>query len=362
MPNNTSKANTTQRPHVEVVEVIGGVDTHADTHTVAALDQVGRLLGHTTFPATEHGYQDLLDWLHQHGPLIQVGVEGPGSYGAGLSTHLRAAGIVVTEVNRPNRADRRHRGKSDPVDAENAARAVLAGTATATPKSHTGIVEAIRSLHAARRGAVKARTAAINQFKAAIINAPTQLREQLSALTHRRQLDTATHFRPGDLTEPTHATKQALRALARRISFLDTEITTANTDLKTLTDTAAPHLVAEPGIGPDTAAQLMITIGDNPSRLTSEASFAALCGVSPVSASSGKTNRHRLNRGGDRQANRALHIITLSRMRYDERTRNYVTHAKTRGKNTKEIMRQLKRYLARSIYKLVIENTPAQAA
>ncbi len=341
MPNNTSKANTTQRPHVEVVEVIGGVDTHADTHTVAALDQVGRLLGHTTFPATKHGYHDLLDWLHQHGPLTQVGVEGTGSYGAGLSTHLSAAGIV---------------------DAENAARAVLAGTATATPKSHTGIVEAIRSLHAARRGAVKARTAAINQFKAAIINAPTQLREQLSALTHRRQLDTATHFRPGDLTEPTHATKQALRALARRISFLDTEITTANTDLKTLTDTAAPHLVAEPGIGPDTAAQLMITIGDNPSRLTSEASFAALCRVSPVSGSSGKTNRHRLNRGGDRQANRALHIITLSRMRYDERTRNYVTHAKTRGKNTKEIMRQLKRYLARSIYKLVIENTPAEPA
>jgi transposase len=354
MPKMTAPANTSR----VVSEVFGGVDTHADTHTVAALDQVGGLLGHAVFPASRHGYQQLLDWLGSHGPLVRVGVEGTGSYGAGLAGHLMEAGIVVVEVNRANRADRRHRGKSDPVDAENAARAVLAGTASAQPKTHTGVVEAIRAVHIARKGAVKARTSAINQFRAVLITAPTQLREHLTSLTLTQQVLLASHYRPGPVTDPTSGVKISLRRLARRISYLTDEIKTADTDLKHLTHTAASHLLAEPGVGPDTAAQLLITTGDNPERLTSEASFAALCGVSPIPASSGKTTRHRLNRGGDRQANRALHTIALSRMRYDQRTKTYVAKARTEGKTTKEILRQLKRYLARHLYKIITQPDP----
>jgi transposase len=352
MAKNTTKSNTR-----EVTEVIGGVDTHADTHTVAALDQVGGLLGVATFPATAAGYRDLLDWLSGHGPMGRVGVEGTGSYGAGLARHLSAAGVTVVEVDRPNRADRRARGKSDPIDAENAARAVLAGTATGTPKTRDGIVEAIRVLHITRRGAVKARTAAHKEMTGLLVTAPDALQAALKPLSSKQRVRTAASYRPGPVADPGNAVKMALRALARRIQALDEEIAAFDADLQTLTRQAAPALVAEFGVGPDTAAQLLITAGDNPDRLRSEASFAAVCGTQPIPASSGKTIRYRLNRGGDRQANRALHAVLLCRMRYHEPTRAYVTKNKADGKTTKEIMRKLKRYLARRIYRLL---APAQ--
>jgi transposase len=355
MPNNTVCAKPTGR---EVGQVTGGVDTHADTHTAAALDQVGGLLGSATFAATPDGYAQIHTWFTSFGPVSQVGIEGTGSYGAGLTRHLQGAGVCVIEVSRPNRADRRGRGKSDPIDAEHAARAVLAGTATATPKDRTGIVESIRAIHRARRGAVKARTAARNQFTAAVLTAPDVVRTALQPLTSTVQIKTAAAWRPTDITNPVNATKTSLRRYARRIQYLNDEIADADHDIAALTAQAAPDLLAEPGIGPDTAAQLLITAGDNPNRLHTEASFAALCGVSPVPASSGKTRRHRLNRGGDRQANRALYMTVLTRMRHDQPTRDYVTKARSQGKTTKEIIRQLKRYVARRTYRIITTPTP----
>ncbi len=248
MPNTMRMTNPGQ-PVREVLEVTGGVDTHADTHTAAALDQVGGLLGTATFPATPAGYQDLAGWLAGFGPLGRVGVEGTGSYGAGLSRWLAAAEITVLEVNRPDRSDRRRRGKSDPIDAINAARAVLAGTATATPKSRNGIVEAIRVLHLTREGAVKARTAARNQFTNLLVTAPETVKARLAGLTTHQQLDAAAAFRPGDISDPKEATKTALRTLARRVTTLTVEIDQLYTALADLTAQAAPELRAEYGVG-----------------------------------------------------------------------------------------------------------------
>ena len=355
MPNTMRMTNPGQ-PVREVLEVTGGVDTHADTHTAAALDQVGGLLGTATFPATPAGYQDLAGWLAGFGPLGRVGVEGTGSYGAGLSRWLAAAEITVLELNRPDRSDRRRRGKSDPIDAINAARAVLAGTATATPKSRNGIVEAIRVLHLTREGAVKARTAARNQFTNLLVTAPETVKARLAGLTTHQQLDAAAAFRPGDISDPNEATKTALRTLARRVTTLTVEIDQLYTALADLTAQAAPELRAEYGVGPESAAQLLITAGDNADRLASEAAFAALCGTSPVPASSGRTDRHRLSRGGDRQANRALHMVILTRIRRHQPTRDYLARAITEGRTNKEATRMLKRYLARHLYRLL--NTP----
>jgi transposase len=343
--------------------VTGGVDTHADVHVVAALDEIGGRLGVESFPATAAGYRDLEAWLRSFGPLGRVGVEGTGSYGAGLSRHLRAAGVTVVEVSRPDRSARRNRGKSDPLDAENAARQVLAGEATGTPKSQDGIVEAIRVLHTVRRGAVKARTAAINTFAAVLTTAPEELRAKLSGLSRDRRLETAATFRPGsNLDLPLAATKQALRRLARRIQQLGEEIDEAEAELDALTRQAAPRFRAEFGVGPDSAAQLLVTAGDNPDRLVSEASFASLCGTSPVPASSGKTVRHRLSRGGDRQANRALHTVMLCRMRHDPTTKTFVEEQTAKGHSNREIQRKLKRALARRFCKILAPRAPATSA
>jgi transposase len=350
MPKNRVQAN----PDRVVVQVTGGVDTHGRSHTVAAVDQLGGLLGWAEFPATADGYRQLEGWLRGWGPVGRVGVEGTGCYGAGLTRHLTGAGVEVVEVNRPNRADRRARGKSDPIDAENAARAVLAGTATAAPKSRDGIVEAIRVLQVAREGAVKARTAALNEFAGLLVTAPEPVRASLTGLSVGKRITAAAGYRPGPgLADPTTATKTALRRLARRIQVLDGEIADAAAELDTLTVQANPGLRAEFGVGPLAAARLLITAGDNPHRLGSEAAFAAVCGTNPVPASSGQTIRHRLNRGGDRQANRALYTIVLTRMRYHEPTKAYVARARARGKTTKETIRLLKRHLARRIHHLL---------
>jgi transposase len=334
--------------------VTGGVDTHGQTHHAAVLDGLGRCLSDREFPTTPVGYRGLLLWLRGHGELGRVGVEGTGTYGAALSRYLRTEGVMVIEVDRPDRKTRRAKGKSDALDAYAAARSVLSGVATGAPKSRDGRVEAIRALRVARASAVKARTQTINQLKSLLVSGPADLREQLRDLTTTGQIVACAKLRPtADLSDPEQATKTALRRLARRHRHLQEEITDADRDLKALVTAAAPQLLELPGVGVEVAGQLLVTAGDNPERLHSEGAFAHLCGVAPVPASSGRTTRHRLNRGGDREANRALYIIVLGRMRYDARTRAYVQRRTKEGLSKPDIIRCLKRYVAREIYPLL---------
>lgn len=347
------------------ISVTGGIDTHGDTHTAAAVDHLGRLLGHQRFPATLRGYKDLLAWLTRWGTLALVGMEGTGSYGAGLARHLRAEGVRLVEVDRPDRRARRKHGKSDPVDAIAAARAAQAGVATGVPKTRDGVVEAIRAIRVARRSAIKARVAAGNSLKQMVVTAPAALREHLTGTSIEALVATCARLRPGDdLTDPYQATKVAMRRLARRHQLLGEEIAEADTDLAVLVQSVAPRLLERPGVGLQTASQLLVTAGDNPDRLRSDASFAALCGASPISASSGRTNRHRLNRGGDRDANCALHYVVLNRMKYHQPTKDYLTRRRTQGLSNREIMRCLKRYLVRELLPLIQEalSQPAQQA
>ena len=339
-------------------DVTGGVDTHGQTHHAAALDPVGRQLGDREFPTTPAGYRAMLSWLQGYGHLERVGVEGTGTYGAGLTRQLRTAGVTVVEVDRPDRKARRAKGKSDPLDAYSAARAALARTATGVPKAQDGRVEAIRLLRVARSSAVKARSQATNQLKALLVTAPAELREQLRHLTKTTLVATCARLRPGaDIADPEHATKTALRRLARRYQYLSEEISAADTELRTLVTAAAPRLIAMPCVGTEVAGQILITAGDNPDRLRSEAAFAHLCGVAPVPASSGRTHRHRLNRGGDRGANNALYIVVLGRLRYDARTRAYAARRTTEGLSKPEIIRCLKRYVAREIFTVLTART-----
>lgn len=341
--------------------VIGGVDTHGRTHHAAVIDQQGRLLGDREFAATSGGYRQLLSWLGRHGQLDAVGVEGTGSYGAGLTRLLLDRGVKVFEADRPDRRTRRQRGKSDPIDAEAAARAVLAGTATAPAKRRDGIVEAIRALRAVRGGAIKARTAAINQLKGLLVTAPASLREALDALPTTALVATCAQLCPDEtaLAEPVQGVKAALRAVAQRVQQLDQEISRADQRLATLVGRAAPRLLKLHAIGVDHAGQLLTTAGDNPERLRGEAAFAHLCGTAPIPASSGTTHRHRLHRGGDRDANRALHLAVVVRMRWCPRTRGYAERRTKQGRSKPEIMRCVKRYLAREVYHALVADFEA---
>ncbi|MGW6456298.1 IS110 family transposase [Streptomyces sp. NPDC055078] len=336
----------------ERIAVVGGIDTHTDFHQAAVIDSIGRHLDTETFPTTPDGYRRLLDWLCSHGDVMAVGVEGTGAYGSELARFPRASQVTVVDVDRPDRRARRRNGKSDPVDAYAAAAAVLSGRAGGTPKTHDGIVEAIRALRVVRRSAVKSRTQTINQIRTLIVTAPGEVREKLRGLATADLIRHLARSRPGtDIAGPACAARTALRRLARRYQYLTEEITEADAELKPLVATVAPTLVELLGVGTETAAQLLITAGDNPDRLKSEAAFAHLCAAAPIPASSGRTNRHRLNRGGDRQANNALHMIALVRMRYDQRTRDYVARRTTEGMSKKDILRCLKRFIAREVYK-----------
>src|SRR5215213_1218695 len=346
-----------ERPDTEV-ETILGVDTHLDFHVAVAVDHLGRRLGQSSVPTTAKGYEGLLCWAEGFGSLRCAGVEGTSSYGAGLARHLRARGIEVLEVERP---ERRHRGsrrnlkKSDPSDAERAARAVLAGETAGVSKSGEGTVEMIRALRAARRSAMKARTQAANQLQGLRVTAPEQLRQRLRGLSTKELISVAARFRLGDdPRDVASATKFALRSVARRYEALSAEIADLDAHLDRLVAQAAPELVSLPGIGTDSAATLLVVAGDNPQRLGSEASFASLCGVAPIEASSGKIVRHRLNRGGNREANRALYMICLARMRRDRRTKEYVARRTAEGKSKREIIRCLKRYVAREVYRVLL--------
>lgn len=343
--------------------VTGGVDTHSQTHHAAVIDQVGRPLGERRFPATPASYRALVGWSREHGELGRVGVEGTGAYGAALVRYLRAEGVTVVEVDRPDRHSRRRCGKSDPLDAYAAARAALAGTATGVPKTRDGAVEAIRALRVARRSAVKARTQTTNQLKALLLTGPADLREKLRHRNTRGLIDTCTRLRPTDpLADPEQATKLALRRLARRHQYLSEEILAADAELKVLLSSTAPRLLTLCGVGVEVAGQLLCTAGDNPHRLHSEAAFAHLCGVAPIPASSGKTHRHRLNRGGDRAANTALYTIVLSRLRRDLRTHRYLERRIKEGLSKSEIIRCLKRDLAREIYQVLVSLPPSSSS
>ena len=327
-----------------------GVDTHLDTHVAAAFNHLGQPLGHLEIPTTPAGYRRLLGWAQSLGSAVTFGIEGTGSFGAGLARYLRAAGCTVIEVSRPNRQTRRSRGKSDPLDAVAAARAVLAGEAAGLAKSDEDRVGMIRSLRIARRSAVKMRTQIANQMDALVLTASTDLRERLRHLSHDALVTLAAGFRPGAVTTPAAATKLALRGLAERHRLLAAELDQLDVELRRLTVEAAPALLAIHGVGPDVAGALLLASGDNPHRLRSEAAFASLCGVAPLPASSGKSHRHRLSRSGDRQANNALWRIVIVRLAHDPRTRHYVERRTAEGLSRRDIVRCLKRYVAREVF------------
>lgn len=337
---------------MRIVGVTGGVDTHADHHMAAAIDPNGGLLGVESFPATEAGYEGLLAWLSEHGEVVRVGVEGTGSWGVGLSRFLTGLDIEVVEVDRPNRQQRRRVGKSDPTDAVSAARAALSGTATVVPKSRNGAVEEMRVLLVARRSAREQRIQSLNQLRHLVFCAPEPIRVRFKDRPKTGLINEAAAMRPREGSDRiVYRTSLVIRNLARRVQRLNEEMTDIDQMLHALIQSTAPALLELHGVGVDTAASLLVAAGDNPDRLKSERSWAHLCGVTPIPASSGKVTRHRLNRGGDRHANSALYRIVLTRMRHDEETRRYVTRRRAEGLSTPEIMRCLKRYVARETFK-----------
>lgn len=332
--------------------IIAGADTHADTIHVAAISLTGAAIGDREFPATRTGYAAAIKFLTSSGQVERIGVEGTASYGAGFTRALTVAGIEVVEVTRAVKSTRRLKGKSDPLDAYSAARTALAGDGLATPKDDA--TAGLRALHIARRSAVKHRTAVINQLKAMLVSAPDAVREKYRGLTTLKLIEAVARCRPEALADPwAQSVLVAAKMLAQRVQFLETQANTLEAQIDTWVSSANPGLRAAYGVGADTAAQLLITAGANPHRLRSEAAFAALCGAAPVPASSGKTNRHRLSRGGDRSANNALFRIALVRMSHHQPTKDYVQRQLGKGHTRMEILRKLKRAIAREAFKLL---------
>ena len=337
-------------------DVVVGVDTHKDQHVAYALDGLGGMLGELFVPTTSDGYAALVEWAANLGDVNAFGVEGCGSYGSGLFRFLRRGGHKVIEVNRPaRRGERRLSGKSDVIDAEHAAREVLAGRVKTTPKAQNGSIESIRLVRIARGTAIKAQTTAMIALKAVLVTGSDELRSSLEPLTsHRLILACAALGIDGDLADPDTAMRYTLSSLANRWIALHKEVKLHTSHLRQLTEATAPELVAAFGIGPDIAGELLAAAGDNTERIRSEAAFAKLCGVSPIPASSGKSSgRFRLNRGGNRQANAALYRAVIVRMRWHEPTIAYVKKRTADGLSKKDIIRCLKRYVAREVYGLL---------
>ena len=339
-------------------EIVLGVDTHKDTHVAAVITILGVLVATAAFPPPQPATARC--WARSLGLLCRAGVEGTGSYGAALARHLRQQHLTVVEVNRPDRAARRRHGKTDTVDATAAAHAVLSARATSNAKTGDGPVETLRMFHLARASAVRSRTQAVNQLKAVLIGADPALRDTLTGPSRTALIRHCADLPPVTPTDVAAATRYTLRRLAQRIQALTAEERDLQQQSTAVLNTHAPHLLQRHGVGPDSAAALLITAGDNPERMRSEASFAALCGVSPIEASSGKTRRRRLHRGGDRRANAALYRIALTRSRGDHRTRDYLERRATQGLTRREAIRCLKRYVAREIYQLIQQINPTQ--
>lgn len=335
--------------------VVGGVDTHKDLHVAAVVDEHDRVLGSRCFATTRQGYKQMLAWMCSFGQLQKIGIECTGTYGAGLLRYVQCAGVEVLEVTAPDKSDRRKRGKDDDLDAQNAAHAAFTGKRTVTPKSRDGMIESLRVLKACRKTAIAARKVALQLIQTTIVCAPDELREVLRQMTRMQLIRTLAAWRPdlSDYRNVVSAYRIALKSLGRRYLELHDEIADLDVMIGAIVNELAPSLVARNSIGPESAAQLLLTAGDNSERLHSEASFAALCGVSPVPASSGKVTRHRLNRGGDRAANSALHIIAIGRLRTDPRTKTYVAKRIAEGHSKLEAIRCLKRYIAREVFTLI---------
>ncbi|WP_420636995.1 IS110 family transposase [Candidatus Palauibacter sp.] len=349
-----------RRP-VERGGIVGGVDTHRDLHTAAVVTLEGTVLGTESFPTTRAGYRAMPRWFRSHGRLLRVGVESTGSYGAGIARHLGLSGVPVLEVTGPDPAARRARGKDDALDAVAAAEAARTGCRVQVAKDRGGAMEAPRVLRTTRKTAVKSRRAAPQQLHNTIVAAPDEVRDRIRDLTRMRRLRVCAAWRP-DATrsrDPAVATRLSLKSLARGVLALDEEIAALDRHIAPLVEELAPDLLALEGVGVASAGEPMVAAGENPGRLRSEASFAMLCGACPLPASSGKTRRHRLNRGGNRQANSALHMIVVCRMRTDQRTRDYVERRTREGLSKREVMRCLKRYVAREVYRVLTAPPPA---
>lgn len=344
-------------------KIIIGVDTHKDFHHVAVISALGEALTDRKFEATPQGYTELIGWIAEQGDVIRAGVEGTGSYGAGLTTRLRGAGITVIDVLAPDKQERRLRGKTDQIDAYSAARAVLARRATTVPKIRDGQVEAMRILRTTRRMAVKQRTETMNQLHSLLVSAPEELRAKLAGLKAKELAKACARLRElasDDVV--TAATKDAAKSLGHRFVELTLEADRLEDRIRVLVVDYAPELLAVYGVGPDVAATLLTVAGENVDRIGTEAALAHLAGTAPIPASSGKTNRHRLNRGGNRQGNAAFHRIVLVRMKRHPETRAYVEKTLARGKTKRDTMRLLKRYLAREIFPILIAIQQRHAA
>lgn len=344
---------------MQTTPVVGGVDTHKDLHVAAVVDENDEVLGTQSFATTRQGYKLMLTWMRTFGALQRIGVECTGSYGAGLLRYMQAAGVPVLEVTAPDKFDRRRRGKNDDFDAESAAHAAFAGQRTVTPRSRDGMVESLRVLKICRKTAVQARRVALQIIQTTIVCAPDHLRDALRKMTRMQLIRTLATWRP-DLTgyrDVEGSYRIALKSLARRYLELHDEVADLDDMIEAIVKELAPELIARHSIGLNSAAQLLLTAGDNPERLGSEACFAALCGLSPVPASSGKTIRHRLNRGGDRAANSALHIIAIGRLRLDPKTKDYVARRTAEGHSKLEAIRCLKRYIAREVFGIIIRRS-----
>jgi transposase len=333
--------------------ITGGVDTHLDTHVAAALDPLGRLVGTESFSADAAGYKDLFAWLEGFGEVTKIGIEGTSSYGIGLVRFLRRKGVEVVEVNRQNGQSRRNQGKSDPLDAIEAARAAVSGRASGSAKSKDGPVEAIRVLVIAKRSARQARVKAITQMRHLGFTAPEQLHCRLKGMTVTALVAECAALRPSRSGDPvTTATKASLSSLAHRVQSLDVELAGLDEKIESLLVATVPELLARFGVGPDTAAALLVAAGDNPERLHSEAAWAHLCGVSPIPADSGKSAGHlRHHQGGDRQANSALWRIVMVRIAHDPETTHYFERRVKEGRTKRDVIRILKRYVAREVYR-----------
>jgi transposase len=349
---------------VERVDAVVGVDTHTDTHTAVVVSPVGSVLAELTVPATAEGVAVLLAWARQHVDGRGMGrcawaIDGARSHGIGLLRALRAAGHDVVEAPRPAGSVRRRGGKSDALDAAAAARAVLAAEHTATPRAD-GDREALRILHVYRRHCTDIRTATVNLFKSLILTADDQLRDQLRHLSTSQQVRHVNDLTTSTSNSGTHDTasmlaqlrREHLAALAAHILQLDRILAHNLTQIRALVTTMCPALLDQPGIGPVTAAVALATWSHH-GRTRSEAAFAALAGVNPVPASSGRTVRHRLNRGGDRTLNAAIHTIAKSRQRYHQPTKDYIARRTAEGRTPRKITRSLKRYIARQLWRTI---------
>lgn len=334
--------------------IVGGVDTHRDVNVAAVIDSNGGLLGVESFPTTRAGHQDVHSWMTSFGELDRVGIEGTGAYGAGLARHLVSQGVIVIEVDRPNRQQRRRLGKSDQIDAVEAARAVLSGRCHGLAKSGGGNAEALRTLMVVKRSARSTRVRTIVQLRHLTFTAPDELRARFAGLSAARMVDEAARLRPHPGGDPVvQTTKAAALTLGRRVHALDAELAALDAQIEPLVKAAAPALLNIYGVGVDTAAELLIAAGDNPERIRHEAAWAMICGVAPVPVHSGMSSfRFRLNHGGNRRANNALWRIVITRLgQHDPRTVAYMERRLADGKSKAEIIRCLKRAIARETFR-----------